>query len=668
MHFNSIILKNLKYNFNKYISFYLVNSLIITILFMYGSLIFNDSIINQMKDRSLYETIALSLLGLIIFSIIFISYTNIALLKQRGKEFGMYLTLGMTTKDLLKLIVLENIGILIGSLGTGITTGLVFSRLFYMILNKILGTNIIVYSINFKSFVFSISIFVVIFLGNFIFNMFYIKKVEIVKIIKVKLYNNTKTSNVITGIILIFLLIITMYYLPKTLGKEVFENQSYMKFIFIAITIIAPYSIIGSTIGVLKKICSRFPTFYNSNLLILSNLEQKFVENKNMLYMLSVLVAGYMFFIGYSYCIYTSTGEYIQNVNPYDLIFVGTDKYNNTSKEEISKMAKKENIAIDEYKVLEYIEVQSFIEEDDYVIYKSSHQNIISESNYNKHMNEDLKINKDSAVDINVISENFEIDKNSYILSALSKNQIDKIISSIEDNDFKLSKDEFYKILDSTLYTNIDSKNIEVQSGVPFSNNVYTDEYYLGNALVINDEDYDLILKSLDIEKKNIHLINSKDSEKAFDILLDNLNFSESYRPIYKGELIQIELSNNGMILFTMMFIGILFAISNGVVLYYKVLNDIREDTSRLRALKSIGITQKEVEKLISKELVITFLVPIVVGGSIGTYYLYVMFSNSNMLDLLMNRVIVIWAVGALIQIVFYLISKQKYFKNIKID
>lgn len=41
MNFFSIIKKNFLHNFNKYISFYFVNSLIVAMLFMYGSLIFN---------------------------------------------------------------------------------------------------------------------------------------------------------------------------------------------------------------------------------------------------------------------------------------------------------------------------------------------------------------------------------------------------------------------------------------------------------------------------------------------------------------------------------------------------------------------------------------------------------------------------------------------------
>jgi len=162
MTFSSIVRKNLVYNFNKYISFYFVNSLIVAMLFMYGSLIFNSTIVNSIGKSSLYDTVIVSLGGTILFSIIFITYTNVSFLKNRGKEFGVYLTLGMTAKDLIKLIFMENISIMIAALLTGILGGTLFGRLFYMGLNKILEGTTIVYEINYESILLSIGVFTLI--------------------------------------------------------------------------------------------------------------------------------------------------------------------------------------------------------------------------------------------------------------------------------------------------------------------------------------------------------------------------------------------------------------------------------------------------------------------------------------------------------------------------
>jgi len=99
---------------------------------MYGSLMYNSAIIKGIGKTSTYGIVKLALVGIIIFSIVFITYTNIYFLKNRGKEFGVYLTLGMTYKDLTKMVIMENIGVMIASLVTGIVSGTVLGRMFYM--------------------------------------------------------------------------------------------------------------------------------------------------------------------------------------------------------------------------------------------------------------------------------------------------------------------------------------------------------------------------------------------------------------------------------------------------------------------------------------------------------------------------------------------------------
>lgn len=62
MTFSSIVRKNFTHNFNKYISFYFVNSLIIAMLFMYGSLIYNPLIADDMGRTSISETVNMALI------------------------------------------------------------------------------------------------------------------------------------------------------------------------------------------------------------------------------------------------------------------------------------------------------------------------------------------------------------------------------------------------------------------------------------------------------------------------------------------------------------------------------------------------------------------------------------------------------------------------------
>ncbi|MGL5616507.1 MAG: hypothetical protein ACRDD2_09830 [Sarcina sp.] len=92
---------------------------------------------------------------------------------------------------------------------------------------------------------------------------------------------------------------------------------------------------------------------------------------------------------------------------------------------------------------------------------------------------------------------------------------------------------------------------------------------------------------------------------------------------------------------------------------------DIKNEEERILALNRIGILEKEIKIIISKELAIIFFVPIIIGGALGMYFLYVMVSNSGMENLLMNKALIIFIVAIVIQVILYLISLRKYFKEV---
>lgn len=691
MTFSSIIRKNFSYNFNKFISFYFVNSLIIAMLFMYGSLIYNPSILESIGKTTLYETVNMALMGIILFSIVFITYTNISFLKNRGKEFGMYLTLGMTTKDLTKVIFGENLGVMSASLITGVFTGALFGRLFYLGLNRFLTNTNIVYELNYKSFLLSIGVFVLIFIGNLIFNIIYIKRISIIDSIKASKKKEIGNTHVIFGAIALVVIIISMYCLPKALLKEIFKDQSYMIGVFVALIMICPYIVIGALIGVIKGLLSRFPKVYNNNLLVLSNLSHRFLAYKNILYMLSILTAGAMFFVGYSYSMYKSTEEFVRKDNPYDLMFVETEKYNVAAKEEIESVVNDNDGDIEKYSVLEYLEMPLFREEGDRYSYWTDDQTIISETNYNRHMEADIEINLGEGFYITVYDEKLQFEHPTSILTSIDEDRMEEFLEVVRKNDFNISEEQLKNFQGDNVSLRISSENIKEEKGVAFVNSRHTDEYYLGTAFVLSDEDYELLKNNLTEESiRKVHLLNVKNGDAAFKGLVDYLRnkngldesywqegnlwgrtshdedgIKEAYRPVYTEELIEMQLNDNGMMFFTMIFIGVLFVIANGVVLYYKILSDIQDEEERLIALSRIGVHEKEIKAIISKEIAITFLMPVLFGGGLGLYFLYVMVSNSGMEQIIMKQSMIVLICGAIAQIVFYLICRRKYIREV---
>ena len=74
----------------------------------------------------------------ILFCTFFIFYAQNSFIKFRKKEFGLFMVLGMTIQNIQRIIFLENGLIAIISLITGLVSGTIFSKLFYLVIIKII--------------------------------------------------------------------------------------------------------------------------------------------------------------------------------------------------------------------------------------------------------------------------------------------------------------------------------------------------------------------------------------------------------------------------------------------------------------------------------------------------------------------------------------------------
>lgn len=75
---------------------------------------------------------------ILVFAVIFLFYTNSFLIKRRKKEIGVYNILGMGKIHIAKMLIVETLIMMLVSLGAGLLTGMVFGKLMYLLLQKLL--------------------------------------------------------------------------------------------------------------------------------------------------------------------------------------------------------------------------------------------------------------------------------------------------------------------------------------------------------------------------------------------------------------------------------------------------------------------------------------------------------------------------------------------------
>ncbi len=74
-----------------------------------------------------------------VFSVIFLFYTNSFLMKQRKKEFGLYNVLGMNKGHIARVIGLETLVMALAILAGGVGAGMLLDRLIYLLVAKLVG-------------------------------------------------------------------------------------------------------------------------------------------------------------------------------------------------------------------------------------------------------------------------------------------------------------------------------------------------------------------------------------------------------------------------------------------------------------------------------------------------------------------------------------------------
>ena len=133
--------KNISRDRRNYIFYFLNCVFSVFVFFLFTVLSFHPAMSVIDTDSTMGLILLLGEVVSIGFSVCFISYSVTCFLKRRSKQFGLITILGASKKQLNKLIFLENMIVGFVSIITGIILGLVFSKFFLDIANKVIGVS-----------------------------------------------------------------------------------------------------------------------------------------------------------------------------------------------------------------------------------------------------------------------------------------------------------------------------------------------------------------------------------------------------------------------------------------------------------------------------------------------------------------------------------------------
>ncbi|CAG9621579.1 FtsX-like permease family protein [Sutcliffiella rhizosphaerae] len=651
MTFNQLIWKMAKENKKKYIFYFLCNSFAVTFFFLFATIYFNQAIIEVKELEGIQDILIIPGVALVFFTVFFINYAHRIFIKRRKKELSLLMTLGMSNQDILKLILKENGAIALGSIVTGLTTGLVFSRLFFMILIESVGLDRVPFHLSFNMFGYTIGTYILVFALSIAMTIYFLLSKSLTESLKSDRYvENLKHRSPIMGGLGILLLVGSCYLLYFTfLNPELGGDDGTFLLMWTIGIIIGLCITISQCMSFFVHTAKRFPSYYFSRSLFFSSIENKFRNLTAILVLVSIMSMVTIFYT--SFCLYflKYQEDQVERDFPYHLSYVETDTSNNIFGKELNTIVDNKDNSI-----TNHVQVDGFM-------YKKLYQHW--DDYYEDYYRDYLFISLSS-------------------FNELSNQQI-----SLSDDDY------FYLVNSNSEYYYVDE---EYSRGIQLEENGSNFEFTLKdvfvekminrwhtNYLVVTDQTFEKIKKSLNGIEMSIHLMNVTDWKNSgaiineFEDKLNNKN--NSSQPDGQLEDYWYEIDSklhayntikytNGTMFFVTIFISILFFLGSFILLYLNVFSNVDEEKRRFLKLYKIGITKKEVKQLISKELrVILFFAPILGSCLAFVYILSFAKDGGGLLEnmSLFYCFLIMSGIYFSIQIIYYFIARKKLLEQV---
>lgn len=650
-----MIIKNIKHNIKNYMAYLIGNSIIQCILFMFFTLVFNPKFMENKEFLALKGELNTIVIFMIAFSAAFIIFTTVSFTKYRGREFGVYFTIGLTSKEIIKILCYENIIISLASFLIASLSGSIFSKLFHMAIGKILNIDNIVIPLSLKAYAAVLLISIVIFLFTTVYQMIFLSRYSVINILKSKSKKDIGSTSTILGVIGIIIFIGSFIIVKMIADRKINSRGSTYSLAPVVGTIVSVYLLIGFSMTVVVKVMKKFKKAYNNNILFINSLSHRFISYRIVLYVVTLMVSGGIVFISFAYSMYKSTEKQVGSLFPHDMSFI-VDK-SSIKDINIKDFVTKNLGEVKSYSEVEGLNIPNIRVNDGACLWRRPNMLVISEDSYKALRNNELNLKKGEVFYYHAEKTGSFYD-GGFMLD-LSKKVMDDTAISLGEYKAQRNTDEY-------IYIPKEKKEEKVAAIVNIS---YNEDYFRGDVVVVNNEDYKAMEQKLGDEAITYDVLIDLKEEGKYESLKDELeaNFGKKVSDtlITRKKIFDEAIKENSFMLFICSFMGMMFLVGSAAVIYFKTITSIEEDRERSKQLMKIGLSRKEINALIMKELGAVFLVPPIIALVCIGFYLSAVFNKINDGEYMLKNSLFVFGVYSVIQIIFYFITSNRYKKQV---
>ena len=684
-------LKNIKKSIKDYAIYFFTLILGVAIFYVFNALESQTVMMDvSSSTEELIELMMTMLSGVSVFvSFILgflIIYASRFLMKRRNKEFGVYLTLGMSKRKISLILFFETLFIGIISLVVGLGIGIILSQLMSLVVANMFEADLTKFAFVFSSSscIKTIIYFGIMYLFVMIFNTYSVSKCKLIDLL-----NGAKTSEKIklkNPILCIIIFIISCLVLGKAYHLVTVEFLTLQEAENILVPIVmgcvSTFFIFWSLSGLLLRIARSMKNFYYKGL---NSFTLRQFSSKINTTVFSTTIICLMLFI--TICLLSacltmknSMNANIKELAPADFMFttnMNMDKYYdsfrtygyNDNKIKNSHYTVLEMFNIFNYDITrdvkEYVEINTYATPDltmnhtlgsklDSVrtsfpfLQYDTKESIIKISDYNKvarlYGNEEYSLKDDEYMIVADFKSMVEIRN-----MALENGETINLFGHTLKPKYNSCQDGFLEMSSNHINTGI----------ILVSDNVINEDYLVQNHLIGNYNTSDK--NEIEEIENNINALAK--NPKANDYLLPSGSTRLSIKEATTGL--------SAMVTFIGLYLGVIFLISSAAVLGLKELSESSDNKQRFRMLRKIGTDEKMINKALFRQIAIFFILPLILAlihsvfGIMFAMKILEVFGNDQLLpSIIMTTIFMVIIYGGYFLITYYCsknIIKERY-------
>ncbi|MCH7323578.1 ABC transporter permease [Solibacillus sp. MA9] len=607
MKLSQLVLKSMQKNMRHYYLYFFALIFSVTLFFSFVTLQYNESIIEATKASGTasagFEAASYMLYFIVLF---FVLYANHLFIKRRSKEIGLYQLIGMTKGLVTRLIAFENILLFAGAVSIGMMLGLLSSRLFTMILLKLLQFDAVVTMSFSKVAVINTLIVFGILLVIILLQMaFMVRKTTLLS-----LFNASKQADervkrfsvfpMLMGAVGIGLIVYGYYESTVLLSAET-KNLFLSMLLILATTIGGTYFVFRYSVAFVLNLfrLSKKGHLNLTDVLALTPIMHRMKSNAKSLTLITVLTAVSLAITTLSYISYYSASSSAEERVPADYVTVdGREAAFLTAldAQEIAYTTKTMNLTSAQVDLAEIFDKKSIELFGDNTLGNTL---VISLSDYQQ-IDPTLHLAAGEAI---LTSYNGFMSNLIPIVAPLEltllhgEHQFPIHIKRIDEESilaWRITSGGFVIVAEDAVFKELQQLNEGESFGYVTKSQTTVD------LVDANEETYEQVEKLYKTTGANIFRESQEDGQ------------------IRKLSSQQTEVKENlnmfGTTIFTTAFLGLAFLLATGSILYFKQMSEADEEAESYKILRKIGFTQDELLRGIMMKQVFNFGVPLVIG------------------------------------------------------